>query len=133
MASRYDQHAQLIEDLYSAGESFTAIARKLQEAHGIPLDASGLRRWLLRRIQKREKQRARLNPVPTASAGISESLQNQAVNTVLQQQEKKEITALDKKSVSTKASSMSDLISQVQAKEEEGLLVRKKQESKKTL
>jgi hypothetical protein len=62
MASRYDQHAQLIEERFQRGESFTSIARDLHEHFAIPQDASGLRRWILRRIAKREQRLAILSP-----------------------------------------------------------------------
>ena len=69
MASRYDQHAQLIEERFQRGESFTSIARHLHEHFAIPQDASGLRRWILRRIAKREQRLAILSPTISREPG----------------------------------------------------------------
>lgn len=118
MASRYDQHAQLIEDLYAAGESFTGVARRLQEEFGIPLDASGLRRWLLRRLAKREQRRVLLAPPPAQNP--AEMVQKMAVDQVTRGETAK---ATEKTPETLKQNkpqeSMSDLIKNVQAREED--------------
>ena len=62
MTSRYDPHASLIEELFAEGESFTGIARQLEQKFSIPLDASGLRRWLLRRLAKKGERAPLVNP-----------------------------------------------------------------------
>ncbi len=76
MASRYDQHAQLIEERFQRGESFTSIARHLHEHFAIPQDASGLRRWILRRIAKREQRLAILSPTVSVSREIQPNRKN---------------------------------------------------------
>lgn len=67
MSSKYDPHAALVEELFAAGESITGIARLLEQRFAIPIDASGLRRWLMRRLAKREKRMFLLDPKLAAS------------------------------------------------------------------
>lgn len=129
MASRYDEHARLIEDLYAAGESFTGIARRLQEEFGIPLDASGLRRWLLRRLAKREQRRALLAPTPTQNP--AEIAQTVAISQVIRgeiEKEKNTDKTHEPKPASTMQEnpkeSMSDLIAAVKASEKKPILKR---------
>ena len=84
MTSRYDPHASLIEELFAEGESFTGIARQLEQKFSIPLDASGLRRWLLRRLAKKGERAPLVNPNARLNAAVTaqqtaaiESVQNE--------------------------------------------------------
>ncbi len=114
MASRYDPHAKLIEDLYAQGESFTSIARRLETEFKIPLDASGLRRWLLRRIAKRDQRKTILSSSPQTPPAAEQ--QSSAVERIKKEEPKKE----DRSAAPPK--SMEDLIAESQSGLSQSLL-----------
>ncbi len=127
MTSRYDVHASLIEELFAAGESFTGIARQLEQKFSIPLDASGLRRWLLRRLAKKGERAPLVNPNALLNAAIAVQ-QTAAIERVQQEsqqkQKKKKAIALDPEPEKTVESefSLKDIIAEAEDKVEQRLL-----------
>lgn len=127
MTSRYDPHASLIEELFAEGESFTGIARQLEQKFSIPLDASGLRRWLLRRLAKKGERAPLVNPNALLNAAIAVQ-QTAAIERVQQEsqqkQKKKKAIALDPESEKTVEPefSLKDIIAEAEDKVEQRLL-----------
>ena len=56
MASRYEEHYELIEKLIKEGRSYEAIGRILRADHGVNFDSGNFNRWIKARRARLQKK-----------------------------------------------------------------------------